>query len=213
MITPLDIQNKSFKKEFRGYGSNEVDEFLNLIIDGYEKLYRENIESRDKITSMQETINNYKALEETLKNTLVVAQSTGEQVQASARLKAENIIDEAQLNSKKITNDAHDEVKKISHKYDEIKRSIDVYIARMTALLNSQLDLLGNVAASEKTLIELIGVNEAIEEIEKQQTDVKKVEEAVIPPELSLGDTAAYNAHEFSDAVEEEDEQPVGMEE
>ena len=102
MITPLDIQNKTFKKEFRGYSMREVDEFLNTIIDSYEQLYRESIEARDKITSMQETINHYKALEETLKNTLVVAQETGERLQAQAREKAEIIINEAQMNSKKI---------------------------------------------------------------------------------------------------------------
>ncbi|OQB14003.1 MAG: Septum site-determining protein DivIVA [Firmicutes bacterium ADurb.Bin193] len=168
MITPLDIQNKVFKKEFRGYSPTEVDEFLNLVIDSYEKLYREGIEARDKISSMQETLDHYKALEDTLKNTLVVAQSTGEKVQASAREMAELIISEAQLTAKKIINDGHEEVKKISYKYDEIKRSIDVYRARMTALLNSQLDLLSNISTSEKTLAELVGVKEALEEIEKQ---------------------------------------------
>ena len=168
MITPLDIQNKVFKQEFRGYSKSEIDEFLNLIIESYEKLYRESIESRDKIPAMQNVIDNYKALETTLKDTLVVAQSTGEQVQSQAKEKAAVIIGEAEMTAKKIINDAHEEVRKISFKYDELKRSIDVYRARMTALLNSQLDLLDNVAASEQTLVELLGVNEALEELEKQ---------------------------------------------
>lgn len=224
MITPLDIQNKVFKKEFRGYSSTEVDEFLNQIIDGYEKLYREGIEARDKISSMQETLNHYKALEETLKNTLVVAQSTGEKVQAAARDKAEVIISEAQMTSKKIVNDGHEEVKKISYKYDEIKRSIDVYRARMTALLNSQLDLLGNVASSDKTLVELVGVKEALEELENQSDVLSHIEENIeadeIPSNEILENTAVYSADEFlnaaSDSEEAEDElnaNTVGVEE
>ncbi|NLB82515.1 MAG: DivIVA domain-containing protein [Clostridiaceae bacterium] len=164
MITPLDIQNKILKKEFRGYSITEVDEFLNTIIESYEQLYRQNIESRDKIISMQDTINHYKALEDTLKSTLVTAQQTGDSIQHVAKEKAKAITDEAYTTAKQLVSDAHNEVKTISQKYDEIKRSIDVYRARMTALINSQLDLLSS-AASDKTLTELVGVNEALQEL------------------------------------------------
>ena len=46
MLTPLDIQNKEFKRVFSGYSMQEVDEFLNLVIDGYEKLYKENMDCK-----------------------------------------------------------------------------------------------------------------------------------------------------------------------
>ncbi len=205
MITPLDIQNKVFKKDFRGYNAGEVDEFLNLIIDGYEKLYRENIESRDKISSLKEALDRYKTLEETLKNTLVVAQSTGEKVQTTAREKAELIIAEAQDSARRLIGDAHDEVKKISFKYDEIKRSIDVYRARMTALLQSQLDLLENVSASDKTLVELIGVKEALEELELQASaavDLSVAGDAPAPAaELDTLETAINHTDALLDAL------------
>ena len=41
-LTPMDISNKEFKKGFRGYDSDEVDEFINEIIDNYEELFKEN---------------------------------------------------------------------------------------------------------------------------------------------------------------------------
>ena len=176
MITPLDIQNKVFRKEFRGYNCQEVDEFLNLVIDGYETLYREQIESRDKISTMQEVVSNYKALEDTLKNTLVVAQSTGDSVRASARAAAEGIVSEARQSASKLINDGHDEVKKISYKYDEIKRSIDVYRARMSALINSQLDLLGDISAADKTLADIVGVKEVLAEIENRSRELAQAQ-------------------------------------
>ena len=55
MLTPLDIQNKEFGREFRGYSMQEVDEFLNLVIDGYERLYKENMEAKDSITKLQDS--------------------------------------------------------------------------------------------------------------------------------------------------------------
>jgi cell division initiation protein len=165
MITPLDIQNKTFKTEFKGYCKSEVDEFLNLIIQSYEKIYRESIEFREQISFLERTVENYKALENTLKDTLVVAQQTSEHVKIQANEEARVIINEAKMTAKKLVNDAHEEVKKISFKYEELKRSIGVYQARMISLLNSQLDLLNNTATSEKTLVELLGVNEALEEL------------------------------------------------
>ena len=130
----------------------EVDEFLNLVIEGYEKLYKENIDSRDKITLLSQSINQYRAMEQTLQNTLVVAQSAGEQVQRNASEKAANIINEAETKAHQIINNAHEEVAKLTYKYDDIKRGIDVYRAKMISLLDSQLDMLKNVRASEETV-------------------------------------------------------------
>ena len=87
MITPLDIQNKQFKRAFRGYKEGEVDEFLDEIIIDYEKIYKENIELKDKILMLSEQIKYYKNLEETLKDTLVVAQNTADEVTLAARQK------------------------------------------------------------------------------------------------------------------------------
>ena len=43
MITPLDIQNKEFTKAIRGYKEVEVDDFLDKVIESYEKVYNENL--------------------------------------------------------------------------------------------------------------------------------------------------------------------------
>lgn len=89
MITPLDIQNKEFKRALiRGYRTKEVDIYLDSINDNYEKLYKENIELKDKIGILTDQIRQYNNLEETLKSTLVIAQSTADDVTGSARKKS-----------------------------------------------------------------------------------------------------------------------------
>ena len=155
MLTPLDIQNKIFKKDFRGYSMQEVDEFLNLVIDSYERQYKENIELRDKIDRLNEQIKQYKTMEDTLKETLVVAQSTGDQIQRNAGEKAENIINSAEVKAKEILEDAHAEVRRIEYKYEEIKRSFGVYCAKMSALVQSQLILVDNIKETDRTLFDI----------------------------------------------------------
>lgn len=46
MVTPLDIQRKEFRRVFRGYDEQEVDEFLDRIAVELERLSRENEELR-----------------------------------------------------------------------------------------------------------------------------------------------------------------------
>ena len=41
-LTPMDINNKEFKRALRGYSADEVDEFLDQIVENYEELYKEN---------------------------------------------------------------------------------------------------------------------------------------------------------------------------
>ncbi|MBR5518531.1 MAG: DivIVA domain-containing protein [Clostridia bacterium] len=182
MLTPLDIQNKEFKRVFSGYSMQEVDEFLNLVIDGYEKLYKENMDCKDRITKLEESVNQYKNIENTLQSTLIVAQSTSEQVVKNAEEKAANIIADANNKAKGIVADSFEEVKKLEYRYEEIKRGIDVYTAKMTALLESQLGLLKQAATSDKTLAEIRGMREALAEVEAVEEEINTAKAVVEEP-------------------------------
>lgn len=46
VVTPFDIHRKEFRRVFRGYDEQEVDEFLDRLANTLEKLYRENEELR-----------------------------------------------------------------------------------------------------------------------------------------------------------------------
>ncbi len=100
-LHPLIFKTKNLKKSFRGYKESEVDQFLDDIIMDYESLYKENLELKDKILVLSEQIKQYNNLEETLKDTLIVAQSTADEVTSSARYKAQLIIEDAEVTAKK----------------------------------------------------------------------------------------------------------------
>lgn len=139
MITPLDIQSKEFKKTLRGYQSKDVDEFLDDINDDYERLYKENIELKDKIGVLTDQIRQYNNLEETLKSTLVMAQSTADDVTSSARKKAELIIEDAEIRAKKLMNGASDDIKEINREYDHLKKEIFISKTRYQSFIQAQL--------------------------------------------------------------------------
>lgn len=139
MITPLDIQNKEFKRTFRGYNAKSVDIFLDEIIDDYERIYKENIEYKDKINMLSDQLRQYNTLEETLKSTLVVAQTTADEVTGSARHKAENIIENAELTGKKLIDNAREDVRNIKKEYEYLKKEIFIFKTRYQSFIQAQL--------------------------------------------------------------------------
>ena len=53
-ITALDIKDKQFTTKFRGYNEQEVDEFLDIIVDDYEDLVRDNRELAARVKELEE---------------------------------------------------------------------------------------------------------------------------------------------------------------
>ena len=139
MITPLDIQNKEFKKSIIGYNPKAVDEFLDEVVDDYESVYKENIELKDKVAILTDQIRQFNTLQETLKNTLVVAQTTADEVTTSARSKANLIVEEAELSGKVILDNVKDDVRRINREYDQLKRELFMFKTRYRSFIQSQL--------------------------------------------------------------------------
>lgn len=154
MITPLEIENKEFKRTFRGYNIKSVDIFLDEIIDDYEKTYKENIELKDKVNMLADQIRQYNTLEETLKSTLIVAQTTADEVTTSARKKAELIIEDAEANGREIKYRAKEDVRKIKDEYEGLKKEIYIFKSRYRSFIQAQLlsleDFYEEVDKSEK---------------------------------------------------------------
>ncbi len=146
MLTPLDIENKRFAKQMvNGYSVSEVDEFLDELTLDYEKLYKENTSLNDKIEELNNSLVQYRTIESTLQNTLLMAQSTAEDVKNIAKQQAEQIVADAQVNAKKQVEILETDIKEKKREFEELQRQFDIYKAKMESLLISQLELLKDV--------------------------------------------------------------------
>ncbi len=146
MITPLDIENKKFSKQMmNGYSVEEVDDFLDDLTQDYTNNYKEVTELKTKIEELTKSLEHYKTIEETLQNTLLMAQTTAEDVKNVAQQQAEQIINEAKGNAQKQVNDLDNEVLAKKKELDEVKKQFDLYKAKMESLLISQLELLKDI--------------------------------------------------------------------
>ena len=154
MITPLDIENKRFGKQMmKGYNVDEVDDFLDEVMEDYESNYKEVAMLRTKVEELELSLTRYKTIESTLQNTLVMAQSTADEVKNVARQQADQIINEAQREAENIIRASKDsalravdeleqQIRNKEQQYTEARKQFDIYKAKMEALLISQSELI-----------------------------------------------------------------------
>ena len=123
MITPLDIDNKRFSKQMvNGYSVEEVDDFLDELTADYSKNYKEVNELKAKVEELNNSLVQYKTIESTLQNTLVMAQSTAEEVKNVAKQKADQIVDEAKVNAQKQVDELNNEIIMRQKELDDVKK-------------------------------------------------------------------------------------------
>ena len=146
MLTPLDIENKKFAKQMvNGYSVEEVDDFLDQLTIDYEAAYKENSELKAQVEELTNNMAHYKSIESTLQSTLLMAQSTAEEVKNVAKQQADQIVEAAQSSAKQSVDELNNQIILKKKELDDVKKQFDIYKAKMEALLISQLELLKDI--------------------------------------------------------------------
>jgi cell division initiation protein len=144
-LTPLDIRHKDFKRGMRGYVDTEVDTFLDEIADEFERLFKENIELSERCEVLQEKIDHYRSLEDTLQKTLVSAQRSAEELKMNAQKEAQLILHEAELKARQMVNESYADKQGIEKQLVVMRSSEEDFRFRFRSLLEGYLNQLGSI--------------------------------------------------------------------
>ncbi|NOZ25303.1 MAG: DivIVA domain-containing protein [Nitrospirae bacterium] len=120
-ITPLDIQQKQFPIKFRGFDVEEVYAFLEVIREEMEDLLRENASLKEQQHRTEAQLQEFRDMENTLRETLMTAQQMVEDYKTNARKEAELILREAELKADSIIKEAQEKVVKIHEDIVDLK--------------------------------------------------------------------------------------------
>lgn len=170
VITSMDINNKEFKKNFRGYDCDEVDEFLDKIGEDYETIYKESSFLKERLEIAEEKLKHYSKIEENIQKTLVLAQSAAEQAKSSAQNEAELIIRQANESAQRIINKAHNDVIKINDEYEEVKQEFLKFRAKFKHFMSAQLDTFSGL---EREFIKNYSVGNTVDLADIQAKDIQ----------------------------------------
>jgi cell division initiation protein len=120
-LTPLDIRHKEFKRGMRGYADVEVDEFLDEVADEYERLFKESLDTKERVEALEERVAGYQRIEETLQKTLITAQGSAEELKQTTAKESQIILQEAELKARQMVNEAYTEKQAIEQSTARIK--------------------------------------------------------------------------------------------
>lgn len=160
----MDIHNKEFKRSFRGYNEDEIDEFLDQVVNDYERLYRENDQLKKNLERSHQANADYVDREQTIKDTLVMAQKTAEEVTKSAKESAQSLkettarecqnlrrqtdIDcremrhRAEDEARRLVSEARERVRLIVAEYDRLVREKNAYLTKVRTSLAQELAII-----------------------------------------------------------------------
>lgn len=175
-LTPMDINNKEFKRALRGYCADEVDEFLDQIVENYEELYKENVNLKEKITNLNEKVDHYSKIESTIQNTLLLAQNAAEQAKNSAKKESEMLVKNANETAQKVMDKAHNDVIAINDEYERVKQEFIKFRAKYRNFMNTQLETFDDL---EKDFIKNYNVSEPIEDEELCEKEASVTNEEI----------------------------------
>ncbi len=162
MITPVDIENKEFKKAFRGYDAGDVEEFMETLVKDYGKLYRENATLKDQNAILNDSVENYKGMEETMRSAIISAQRTSEEILRNAHEQAENIVKEAKIRAQEKIQDAENQIQEKRRICADIEARSSMLRAKLKAVLSSHMQMLEELPEeqAETKRIEPVKIND-----------------------------------------------------
>ena len=151
-LTSLDIRDKAFSTRFRGYDIDEVEEFLDIIVNDYEELIRENHEKEAKIRNLEERLIYFDEMKDSLSQSVLIAQDTAERVKQAAQERSGNIVQQAEQDAQRLldrakykANDilrqATDNAKRVAVETEELKNKTRVFHQRLKSTIESQLSI------------------------------------------------------------------------
>lgn len=144
-----------FNRTLHGYDPDEVNAFLDQVINHVEKMVSEmkakdarinELEDRvNKNSNLKEKVEQYERMEDTLNKAIFMAQKTSDQIKSTAYRESELIIDDAKKNANRIVNEALIKAEKTEDEAMQLKRNINVFKRRLRNVIEEQLEMVNEI--------------------------------------------------------------------
>ena len=121
-VTPVDIQHKHFRTGWMGYDRRQVEMFLQEVTEEIQQVKLENANLRKELRDQEKELKEYKEREKAIRNVLLNAHKTVEQMKANAEKESRLIVAEAEIKAEKVLQGAHQQLAQLRENIGELKR-------------------------------------------------------------------------------------------
>ena len=146
MITPQQIEQISFgRATFGGYDMQSVDEILGPLTEDYITLYKENALLKSKMRVLVAKLEEYRNNEESMKDAIVNAQKTCDQMVKAAEEKCTQMLTDANALAAENSKNADALIAAENERVEDARRVAADKIDQLTAELNSCIQALTRI--------------------------------------------------------------------
>jgi len=142
MLTPIEVENTTFKTSATGYNKSQVEAFKSQITKDYETLFKKNMAMEDTIAGLNERLGYYTSIEQSLHKALVLAEKSAEETKRNAENNAKVIEKEAQLQARMILSDARKELFRLHEQTMTLLTQYETFKSKFSSLLDTEKSLL-----------------------------------------------------------------------
>jgi cell division initiation protein len=179
MLKPIDIHNAEFKRSFRGYNQEEVDDFLDRIVSKYEDLFKENQAMHEQIQQLEQELRKYQNKESDIYGLITLTRETATEAKEVASQQAQSIIDEANVKAnvilekakykaRQIIQEHQDQLHQMQRRLQELAEIELKFKKRMKQLMETIWAMLEDVKISEVQLQDESAATKVYRELSSQ---------------------------------------------
>ena len=137
---------KRFSIVNNGYDIDEVNRFIDIVINRLEKLNAENASYQVKIDKLNEKIQESKGTDiAKLEKAILAVQETSDKMKEVAKEEARVIIEEARNNANSIVHEALINAEKTEQERMLLEKNMKIYKERVKSIMESQLNLVDDL--------------------------------------------------------------------
>jgi cell division initiation protein len=141
-ITPVEVRHAQLSRGVLGYSRTATDNLLEAIAQSYEQTWWERADLRDEVERLQSELTRFREMERLLRDTLMSAEKTAEDVRTQARREYDLLLQEARLKAREIVMEAEAEREKVRSEIRSLRSARSELRASYRSFLQAALDRL-----------------------------------------------------------------------
>ena len=141
-VSKIDVLNKVFSRSFRGYTCAEVDAFLQDVAESLGALAEDKEGMQARLARLEESLEEHKSREVTLRDTLVTTQRMIDDMKSNAQKEAQLIIDAANQKAEVMLNQTHQRLAQLHGDISELKKQRTQFEVKLRSILDAHVRML-----------------------------------------------------------------------
>lgn len=146
----MDIHNVEFKRSFKGYDPEEVDDFLASIVIKYETVYQENRKLQAELKRLRQEAEGKVDHEQDVLDLISLTKQTVDEVKSLAEREAINMVSVAESESQRILSEARLKAQHVLSDAEERLQKMQRTEARLREKVRLTMETIWNVLEEEE---------------------------------------------------------------